>query len=60
LGDYFYPQCSQRTGIEKIPQRRIKMEENNAENFWANLETKSDSEEIKKALEENPDTVEKW
>ena len=36
-------------------------EENNAENFWANLETKSDSEEIKKALEENPEgPVEKW
>ena len=36
-------------------------EENNAETFWANLQTKDSVEEIKKALEQNPDgPVEKW
>ncbi|HJP90580.1 MAG TPA: hypothetical protein VJ875_01405 [Pyrinomonadaceae bacterium] len=36
-------------------------EENNAETFWQNLQSKADSEEIKKALEQNPDgPVEKW
>jgi len=61
LRDYFHPQVFGANGDRKIPQlRRIKMEENNAETFWANLQTK-DAEEIKKALEQNPEgPVEKW